>query len=68
MGALQLGGEPEVGQPHRVVRHQQHIAGLEIAMHPARPVQLYQALAHLGQQLRRTGQRQLVALRQQVGE
>ena len=48
--SLQLRRHVEVGQSYRAVFHQQDVGGLQIAVHPARVVQLVQALADLGQQ------------------
>ncbi len=50
VGALQLRGHVEVAQPRRAVGHQQDVARLEVAVHPARPVQLVEPLADLGEQ------------------
>ncbi len=50
VGALQLSGHVEVGEPGRAVRHQQHVGRFEIPVHPARPVQLGQSLADLREQ------------------
>ncbi len=48
--AFQFGSQVEVGQSYRTVSHQQDVGGLQIAVHPARVMQLVQALADLGQQ------------------
>ncbi len=58
VGALQFGGHVEVGQPHRTVRHQQDVGRFQVTVHPARPVQLSQPGADLGEQrgpVRRAG-------------
>ena len=50
VGALQLGGHVEVGEPGRTVLHQQHVGGLEVAVDPAGAVQLGQSLTGLREQ------------------
>ncbi len=50
VGALQFRRHVEVAEPRRAVGHQQDVPGLEVAVHPARPVQLVESLADLGEE------------------
>lgn len=49
VGAVQLRRHVEVGQTYRTVAHEQHVGRLQVAVDPARAVQLVQALADLRQ-------------------
>ena len=47
--AVELAGEPEIGDPRRAVLHEQDVARLQVAVHPAQRVDVDERLADLAQ-------------------